>query len=144
MPAGISNPGLGYASFCAVKFVGYTAAAHFLSRRYKRDISAWKVGAVRTLIGMGAGALYFLLWYVLDYRALDRVGTFTNFPIPYLAGLLPVRLGEWWFLIWLFYDRELRQAAKGWRMVGLGTVWSYILDAPATFGFFATAGVFVC
>ena len=56
MPAGISHPGLGYATFCAIKFAGYTAAAHFLSMSYDRDVSAWKVGAVRTLIGMAAGA----------------------------------------------------------------------------------------
>ena len=47
------HPGLGYATFCAIKFAGYTAAAHFLSMSYDRDdLASWKVGAVRTLIGM--------------------------------------------------------------------------------------------
>jgi hypothetical protein len=138
---GISNPILGYSSFCAVKFVGYTGAAYVLSRSYHRDVSAWKVGAVRTLIGMVAGAGYFLLWYLFDKHALD---TGEAFPYRYLAGLLPIRIGEWWLLIWLFYDRELRQIAKDWRMVGIGTVWSYVLDTPAVLGFFATAGVWVC
>jgi hypothetical protein len=55
-----------------------------------------------------------------------------------------VRIAEWWLLIWLFYDRELREVAKDWRMVGLGTVWSYVLDAPATAGLIATAGFWVC
>jgi hypothetical protein len=137
----IQNPVLGYASFCGAKFVGYTAAAAFLSRSYGRDVSAWKVGAVRTLIGMIAGAGYFLLWYLFDYRAIS---TGEAFPYRYLAGLLPVRIGEWWLLIWLFYDRELRQAAKDWRMVALGTIWSYVLDAPAVLGVFATAGIWVC
>ena len=40
--------------------------------------------------------------------------------------------------------RKLREVAKGWRMVGLGTIWSYVLDAPAIAGFIATAGVWVC
>ena len=39
MPAGISHPGFGYATFCAIKFAGYTAAAHFLSMSYDRDVS---------------------------------------------------------------------------------------------------------
>src|SRR5258707_1290492 len=69
---------------------------------------------------------------------------FRYFPFLYLAGLLPVRIVEWWLLIWLFYDRKLRQPAKGWRMVGLGTIWSYVLDAPAIAGFIATAGFWVC
>jgi hypothetical protein len=66
MPAGISNPVLGYATFCAIKFAGYSAAGHFLSVQYDRDVSAWKVGAVRTLIGMAAGAAYSGLWLVID------------------------------------------------------------------------------
>jgi hypothetical protein len=57
---------------------------------------------------------------------------------------LPVRIAECWLLIWLFYDRELREVAKDWRMVGLGTVWSYVLDAPATAGLIATAGIWIC
>jgi hypothetical protein len=40
-------------------------------------------------------------------------GLFDGFPYLYLAGLLPVRIAEWWLLIWLFYDRKLRQPAKG-------------------------------
>jgi hypothetical protein len=29
-------------------------------------------------------------------------------------------------------------------MAGLGTVWSYILDAPAMAGLITTAGVWIC
>jgi hypothetical protein len=43
-----------------------------------------------------------------------------------------------------FYDRSLIDIAKGWRMVVLGTLWSYVLDAPAIFGFIATAGIWIC
>ena len=145
MPGGISNPGLGYATFCAIKFGGYTVAAHFLSMHYDRsEVSAWKVGAVRTLIGMTAGAAYFGLWFVVDRGGYHPGGGFGSSPFPYLAGLLPVRIAEWWLLIWLFYDRELREPAKDWRMVGLGTLWSYVLDAPVIAGFIATAGFWVC
>jgi hypothetical protein len=145
MPAGINTPGLGYITFCAIKFAGYTAAAHVLSMSYNRaDLASWKVGAVRTLIGMVAGAAYFGLWFLIDPTARQPGGPFSGFPYLYLAGLLPVRIVEWWFLIWLFYDRGLRQPAKGWRMVGLGTIWSYVLDAPAIAGFIATAGFWVC
>lgn len=143
MPGGISHPGLGYATFCAIKFAGYTAAAHVMSMSYNRDdLASWKVGAVRTLIGMAAGAAYYGMWHVLGASAFRTGGD--SFPFLYLAGLLPVRLAEWWLLIFLFYDRKLREVAKGWRMVGLGTIWSYVLDAPAIAGFIATAGVWVC
>ena len=145
MPAGISHPGLGYATFCAIKFAGYTAAAHFLSVSYNRDdLTSWKVGAVRTLIGMAAGAAYFGLWYLIQRTGHAPGGIHGGFPLLYLAGLLPVRIAEWWLLIWLFYDRKLREPAKGWRMVWLGTIWSYVLDVPAISGFIATAGFWVC
>jgi len=146
MPVGVSNPVLGYATFCAIKFAGYSAAGHVLSRRYGRtDLSPWKVGAVRTLIGMAAGAAYFAAWCVIE-PSVYRVGSGPPgyFPWLYLACLLPVRIAEWWLLIWLFYDRKLREVAIGWRMVGLGTVWSYVLDAPAIAGLIATVGIWVC
>ena len=145
MPGGISHPGLGYATFCAIKFAGYTAAAHFLSMSYNRDdLASWKVGAVRTLIGMVAGVAYFGVWRVLGPEALRAHTAFGGVPYVYLAGLLPVRIAEWWLLIWLFYDRKLGEPGKGWRMVGFGTIWSYVLDAPAMAGFIATAGIWVC
>ena len=144
MPGGISNPVLGYTTFCAFKFAGYTAAAHVLSGLYDcKDHSAWKVGAVRTLIGMAAGAAYFGLWSLVSRNTPGAIQG-SGVPFFYLAGLLPIRIAEWWLLIWLFYDREFRQPAKDWRAVVLGTVWSYVLDAPAVAGFIATAGFWVC
>ena len=146
MPAGFTNPALGYAGFCAVKFAGYALAARYISRAYGRpDIGALRVGATRTLIGMAAGAAYFGIWMAAQKSYGRPPSTaFHAFPFLYLAGLLPLRIAEWWLLIWIFYDRRLEQRAKGWRTVALGTGWSYVLDAPAIAGFFATAGFWVC
>jgi hypothetical protein len=139
MPGGISNPALGYATFCVVKFAGYTLAGHVIAKAYGRtDIGAWRVGAVRTAIGMAAGAAYFGVWKLMG-KPFGGELTFL-----YLAGLLPVRIAEWWLLIWLFYDRALADRETGWRIVFLGSAWSYLLDVPAIVGFLATAGVWVC
>jgi hypothetical protein len=146
MPAGFTNPVVGYASFCAVKFVGYSLAARYISRSYSRpEIGTFRVGATRTLIGMIAGAAYFAVWMVAQPPAVRPPNApFHGFPYLYLAGLLPIRIAEWWLLIWIFYDRAFKQPAKGWRTVAAGTLWSYVLDAPAIAGFFATAGFWVC
>ena len=121
MPAGVTHPAVGYASFCLVKFAGYALAARFISRSYGRsDIGAWKIGGVRTLIGMAAGAAYFGLWKA-GMPPGRPANAFHALPFWYLAGLLPVRIAEWWLLIWLFYDRKLQQVAKGWRTVAAGT-----------------------
>lgn len=138
MPAGVSNPVIGYIGFCAVKFVGYSLAARFISRRYERtDRSVFTVGGVRTLIGMAVGAAYFSLWRLMPGAA--EAGS-----IGYLGGLIPVRLAEWWFLLWLFYDRQFQQTRKNWRTAVLATAWSYALDVPALIGFFVTGGVSIC
>jgi hypothetical protein len=144
MPAGIHHPVLGYAGFVAVKLAGYSLAAWAISRSYNRpDHNPLIVGGVRTLIGMATGAAYFGLVLALSksFGGLveGNLGVFL-----YMAGLLPLRIAEWWFLLWLFYDRKLEQPAKGWRIVGLGTIWSYVLDLPATLGFLAVGGVWIC
>src|SRR5213075_910936 len=139
MPGGISNPALGYAAFCAVKLGGYSLAARFISRAYeKKERSAWLIGASRTAIGMAAGALnYGAVLLVSDL--IPRAGGFL-----YLAGLLPVRIGEWWLLLWLFYDRPMNQKKKDWLVVCLATLWSYLLDIPAVAGWMITGGFWVC
>ena len=139
MPFGLDNPAIGYTVFCAIKFAGYSFAADFLARRYARpEHNPVKVGAVRTLIGMVVGAAYFgAHWAVHEY-------THGGNEIAYIIGLAPLRVGEWWFLIWLFFDRKLEHKRRGWWCVGLGVLWSFLLDIPATYGFLAVAGLHVC
>ena len=104
MPTGVTNPAVGYASFCVVKFVGYSLAARYIARSYERpNIGALGVGATRTLIGMVAGALYFGVWMTVQDPAMRPPNTpFHGLPFVYLAGLLPVRIAEWWLVVWLF------------------------------------------
>jgi hypothetical protein len=139
MPAGLANPVLGYAGFCAVKLAGYSLAGWYLCRCYSRpDVGALRVGATRTIIGMVAGALYFALWWTTGNLSAGQASYL------YLAGLLPVRLAEWWLVIWIFYDRKLTRPAQGWKAVLLGTAWSYVLDAPAIAGLLAVGGFWIC
>jgi hypothetical protein len=138
MPAGIDNPALGYAAFAAVKLTGYTIAAIGISRAYRRvDRNPLLVGGARTGIGLVAGAAYgAFAWATGLFGSTGVAG--------YLAGLLPVRLAEWWLLVWLFYDRHLARPRRGWVVVVLGTLCSYLLDVPAVIGFVYTAGVWIC
>ena len=113
---------IGYIVFCMVKFVGYSFAGLLLSESYRRsDRNSWAVGGTRTLIGMGASAAYYGLFNLLSIP---------EGALPWI-GLIPVRLAEWWLLLWMFYDRPLQQRPKGWRCVSFGTFWSYLLDLPA-------------
>lgn len=138
MPAGITHPVLGYAAFGAVKLAGYALAARFVSRTYGTpERSAWAVGAARTGIGIAAGAACSGVVWLLPPLAREAGWIF-------FAGLLPVRILEWWLLLWLFYDRKLEHNARGWRVVALATVWSYVVDIPALAGLFLTGGFWIC
>ena len=107
MPGGITDPVVGYVIFCSIKFVGYSLAAQFLANRYKHfGPNPFKVGGVRTLIGMAVGAAYYALLMALKVEG-DRAALLA------IVGLAPLRVGEWWFLIWLFFDRKLEHKRRG-------------------------------
>lgn len=139
MPAGIESPILGYTAFVAVKIAGYSLAARWISRSYEcTDRNPWIVGVVRTLIGMGAGALY------MGLIALVSTASSRNGGLPFLLGLVPMRIVEWWLLIWLFFDRPLAKPALGWKTAAWATLWSFIVDIPAIAGLFLTGGLWIC
>ena len=117
----------------AIKFVGYSFAASRISRHYSRpDVNPFRIGAVRTLIGMGFGVLYFTLASV-------------GFPsLLILLGLIPIRVLEWTLLLKMFYDPRLADRSKLKDVNILGTIWSFLLDVPALMGVFAVAGFWVC
>jgi hypothetical protein len=127
MPAG---PGpMGFVYFAAVKAVGYTAASVVLKNGYglrgSSKPNVWSAGLTRTGIGIAAGLLYGSLWiFVLSKFVADSYSG-----VLYYVFLLPIRIGEWSLLIWLFFDRGLQARARMWKYVAFGTLCSYILDA---------------
>src|ERR1700682_4114663 len=101
MPMGPSLVGLAY--FTGVKFAGYTGYAYFLRHRLFDDANdeagrTLKIGGARTGIGLAVGVAYGTL--AMTTGIFDH-GDFTN--VTYMLGLLPVRLAEWWLLLWLFF-----------------------------------------
>ena len=135
MPMGPDALGVLY--FCGVKFAGYTAMAVVLRRHYPGSTAApWRVGLVRTLIGLAAGMGVMLL--------TEPLHVVTGTPGFYLL-LLPVRLAEWLLVLERFHERpEWRwKRALGW--AGVGYVWSSLLDVPALAAvFLLPGGVWIC
>ena len=120
----------GFAYFAGVKAAGYTAAAAVFKRGYQAiapvKTSIVTVGLTRTGIGVAAGLIYGGLWI---FAANQLHNPSDSLPIYYYAFLLPVRLAEWTFLIWLFFDRGLRDRVRMWKFIAFGTICSYVLDA---------------
>jgi hypothetical protein len=142
MPGGPAP--LGFACFAAVKFAGYTAAASALNRSFQaKETNIWKVGAARTALGLAAGAAYggLFLWLTKDSATLVT----DNPSALYLGGLLPIRFGEWCFLIWYFYQRGKPNHVLLVGNTVVGIVWSYVLDAVGIFAAIVVpGGVWIC
>ncbi len=66
MPAG---PGpIGFAAFAGVKCAGYLAASFMLKNAFRSSQNVWKVGLVRTAIGLVFGSAFGGLWVWLSYH----------------------------------------------------------------------------
>lgn len=134
--------GMGFVYFGAVKAAGYTGAASILKGGYNLRESpkpeVWKVGLTRTAIGIGAGALYGVLWYAV----LRHIITGDQSNIFFFALLLPVRIVEWCLLIWIFFDRGLRDKPRLWKFIAFGIAVSFALDAVGMVAAFVLPGGF--
>lgn len=143
MPMGPGPAGFGY--FVAVKAAGYCAAAGVLAAKYPQGNTpkrGWLLpGLARTAVGVAAGMTYGLAWYWLSTRV--NLSDWAAFA--FYAGLFPIRLCEWLFLIWLFFDRPLVHRSLDGKAVIGGTFWSYALDAVGVVAAFVIpGGMWVC
>ncbi|PYU33339.1 MAG: hypothetical protein DMG28_08440 [Acidobacteria bacterium] len=139
MPMG---PGpIGFATFVAVKWAGYTGTAYALRLAYAApSASVLKVGSTRTAVGIGAGLAYGALWL----SGLPKMGAHLA-DVYYFVFLLPVRMAEWSFVLWLFFDRKLADHWRLLRFATYGSGWSYVLDAVAVgTALVVPGGVWVC
>ena len=128
---------LGLLYFGAIKFAGYTAMAAVLRRHYPGSTAAsWRVGLVRTLIGLVAGMGVMLLAEPLQVIPAS---------IGFYVLLLPVRLGEWLLLLERFYERPEWRWKRAFGWASIGYVWSCLLDVPALAALFLLpGGIWIC
>lgn len=142
----ISNPVAAYLTFTAVKFIGYTIASKVIARVYVRArFNSFLGGAMRTVTGCVAGAAYFFAMMEIMKLLPARIHqTDKDVLIILILGLVPVRILEWWFYIWIFFDRKLKRRALGWKVVPLAVLWSFCCDIPAITGVVATGGICFC
>ena len=127
---------LAYAGYVVFKFFGYVLAARVLGTIVAPPgATIWRVGLVRTILGIVVGAAY-----TATFGAVARHGLFEGLPLNggrggailwYPIGLLPVRVLEWSWLIWYFFDRAWARPARNLGAVALGVIWSFVLDLPA-------------
>jgi hypothetical protein len=128
-----------YLAYAAVKLAGYSLAAAGLKKLFQRpDASAWRVGLLRTALGIAVGGVYTLVWAAGEnfgwFRGLPMAGGRAGSILYYLLCLVPVRFLEWGWLIWFCFDRRLEQHGRDIAGVIGGTLWSFALDLPPLMG----------
>jgi hypothetical protein len=138
MPGGISGP-LGLLAFPVIKAIGYTAFAVYLNRVFStRPRNVFAVGIVRTLLGLGFGT-------ILAFLSFPFVFVFGIGLLIYLAGLLPVRVLEWWIILRGFYGGDPPLVwAEAKKPIFLGVSTSFLLDIPALTGLVYAADFWIC
>ena len=163
MPAG---PGeLGYAYFAGVKFIGYSAYCRFALQRKQKaqlpdaspvaagslssgqadtstsEISPWIAGAVRTAIGIVVGAVVGVtFWKIPFFAHRDNLDELLFFSL-----LVPVRVGEWWLLMRIFYKGLLQHRTLAIIMIIAGILVSFGLDALGVVAaWILPGGMWVC
>jgi hypothetical protein len=132
MPMG---PGIGaVAGFAIVKWGGYTLAGrtfNYLNGTARPTPVVF--GVARTALGILAGVSYA---YVALGLGLERSS------LTWYLDLLPVRIGEWSLVLWLFYRHSTRRRLRD---AAVASVWSYVLDIPAVaVAFMIPGGFWIC
>jgi len=117
-----------------IKVLGYSLFAKLLNSLFSRENSIWKVGLIRTGLGIVLGFLHnaFFLHVLEVSKGRSPFGG----KDAYLFFLLLVvlRIIEWGIIIFWFYDRKLENKAATFKSICLGIVWSFILDIPMIAG----------
>jgi len=130
MPAGPAA--LGFAYFAAAKLAGYTLFCRFAVEPKVLSVGedrpappAWVAGAVRTLIGVGIGAIVGVgFWKIPWFEKHSSWGL-----VLFFVFLVPVRVFEWWLLLRWFYPRHSIDRGQYAGLIAGGIVTSFALDA---------------
>jgi hypothetical protein len=136
---------LGFAYFAGVKFLGYSAYAALLNNKVSQDSceipNTWKSGLVRTGIGVVVGTVVGLaFWKVLPSAWSDEYGG-----VLFWSGLVPVRILEWYFFLWLLYRQCHLQLSQTAIAITSGIVTSFLLDAVGVFTMLVVpGGAWIC
>lgn len=137
----------GFAYFAGTKFLGYSAFAHFLRKKFsdrgEGPKRTFAIGGTRTLIGMGAGISYGALMG-LAWEKVSATHEVLGW-ILFFGGMLPLRFGEWYWLLRLAFKNKVRGNFQTVPSLVQGTLVSYGLDAiGVAAAFVLPGGMWVC
>ena len=125
--------------YAGIKLCGYALFAKILNRLFSRSRNIWKIGVVRTLLGVVLGLAhnaFFLNFFKVSMGRAPLGGEDTWL---YFLFLVILRILEWGLIIYWFYDKDFQQKKPVFTGIILGILWSFVLDIPIIVGLFTVA-----
>lgn len=127
---------IGTVIYALIKISGYSLFAKYLNALFAKQQNIWKVGLIRTILGVVLGlahnALFFSFFNISMGRSpIGGEGTYLFF-----IFLILLRITEWGLIIYWFYSKKLDKKARIFKAISLGIIWSFILDIPLLMGLF--------
>jgi hypothetical protein len=122
--------------YAFIKITGYSLFAKYLNSLFSKHENVWKVGLVRTVLGILLGLIHNGIFFSFFNISMGRSpiggeGTYLFFIL-----LVLLRVIEWGLIVHWFYNKKLTKRTKVFKAVGLGIIWSFVLDIPLMFGLF--------
>jgi hypothetical protein len=130
---------LGTMLYACIKISGYTFFARYLNRLFACPHSIWKIGFIRTLLGVVLGLAHNAFFLSFFKVTMGRAPLGGEDTLLYFIVLVLLRVFEWWLIIYWFYDRTLQRKNSMIKAIVLGILWSFILDIPLLAGLFTVA-----
>jgi hypothetical protein len=122
--------------YASIKILGYSLFAKYLNSLFAKQNNIWKVGLIRTAIGVVLGILHNAFFLSFLNVSMGRSPIGGEDTILYFALLILLRIFEWGLIIFWFYEKKLLSNYRVAVAIALGVIWSFILDIPLLLGLF--------
>jgi hypothetical protein len=126
--------------FGAVKWLGYSWVTYRLAlRAFPAAVIRQRPGRMLARV-LGAASVRALCGLAIGLGLMDQTNIAKEGLLAILAILLPIRVAEWWVVVWVFFEPLRHHRFGVLRSAALGTAVSYVLDVPAVFVFGLVVG----
>ena len=127
---------IGTLIYAFIKIIGYSLFAKYLNSLFSKHQNIWKVGLVRTVLGVTLGLAHNSIFFSFFNISMGRSPIGGEGTSLFFILLVLLRVIEWGLIIHWFYNKKLTEKPKVLKGIGFGIIWSFILDIPLLAGLF--------
>ena len=127
---------VGSFSYFLLKFFGYSFFAVYLNYLFSIKHNIFKIGLVRTGLGISLGFAHNALFLSVLDVSMGRSPIGGPDTLLFFGLLVVLRIFEWFLILYWFYDRKLNHKKPIIFGISFGVIYSFILDVPVYIGLF--------